>query len=161
MNQATLRTLVLPAVLLVAVAVAIGIFATLSTTEDVSAEGAVVQNMGHNSPTGDASTCSVPGVDDYGDLLLQLHPGEPLVVVENNRWIKLVCQAPEVSNGSGSGQTFTEGFACRVFSPKAAAADEVVSYTVTNLSLTVSSSGIGTLHCTVDLNVDEPNPPPT
>jgi hypothetical protein len=149
-NRATLRTLVLPAVILVAIAVAVGLFAGLSTTHEAAAEGAVVQNMGHNPPTGDAATCTIATADSDGVIAAVVNGGVPVVVIENNRWLKLVCKG-DVVNESGEGQSYD--FAaipaiCNIISPK----DPAVSYETTDAHATVSASGESTLECSFDLS---------
>lgn len=106
--------------------VAVGLLAV--TVGTASADPAIViKNDG---------SCGMPGSDANGNIIFG-GIGQVTTIVENDNKVLLKCKGDNITNLSGSGQSF-DGFLCGT-----------PGGLTTDSHATVSASGVGTLTCTV------------
>lgn len=88
----------------------------------------------------DTGLCGMPGADADGNLTFG---GIGVInrIVENNNSVKLDCKGTDITNLSGSGQSFRD-FGCGIPAPSGG------SVFTTDTHATVSASGQATLSCT-------------
>jgi hypothetical protein len=109
-----------------------GLFLASAVQAD-SDNAAIVVKGGEND-------CVMPGADKDGNLIVG-GTGNAETVVENNNKVMVKCKGENLTNDSGSGQSF-RGFVCGVEFPSGGNGETEDSHA------TVSASGVGTLTCT-------------
>lgn len=91
-----------------------------------------------------SGTCTLPGVDTNGNMIVNGGSGEVIVTIENNNTITFKCLGKDISNTSGKAQIF-DGFLVLIIFPDNS---QIIS---DDTKVIISKNGIASMSCSIDL----------